>query len=341
MIIKSCFFMSLAVMAGIAFGQARAEERELIQDKQFQRGFILSKTEPGKEIHYGELKGVVRDTVPVWGMYQWSSRFPLDTSKPAEESDGLLVFSNSAKSVGVGSSEEKKGVLSLAANTREEYGSRARIVSDPWVHLLVHQTFDAAEALSQLSAVKVRVDARLLRSRNLHTNDYSPDVHAAQFQIFLTLANQNRQSAGYGDYLWFGVPIYDSRDRFPKAFKEQDFGGTAKYIFTMDGKTFTESSAHDGEWIVIEKDVLPLMHEALESAWTRGFLKDSKNIADYRISYIVMGWELPGTFDVEMQVKNLSIKTVRKNEEPLIDERGKTPVSLPSDASSPATSALP
>ena len=40
----------------------------------------------------------------------------------------------------------------------------------------------------------------------------------------------------------------------------------------------------------------------------RGFLKDSNNLSDYTIGGMNMGWELPGTFDVAMQVRNLSLK---------------------------------
>jgi hypothetical protein len=174
--------------------------------------------------------------------------------------------------------------------------------------LLVEQEFASPAALSQLTTATLHIEARLLRSRTLHQGDYSPDVHAAQFQIFFTVQNRNKQSKGYGDLLWFGIPIYDNRDRFPKEFKAQDFGGTAKFIFTPSGKTFTTNSSHDGDWVVIDKDLLPLVREALETAWSRGFLKESKAIEDYYIGGMNMGWELPGTFDAEMRVRNLSLK---------------------------------
>jgi hypothetical protein len=157
------------------------------------------------------------------------------------------------------------------------------------------------------------VEARLTRSRNLHQGDYSPDTHAAQFQIFFTVQNRNRRSPGFGDLVWFGVPIYDNRDRFPKAFKARDFGGTAKFIFTPDGKTFTSQSAHDGAWVVIDKDLLPLMRDALATAWKRGFLKGSSDLSDYSIGGMNMGWELPGTFDVEMDIRRLSLRAEGKN----------------------------
>jgi hypothetical protein len=286
--------------------------REVIEDNRFSRGFDLSETKPGRHVRYGLLKGFSTAAPPSWRLLQWSSRFPLEPVNQTNTAHGGLLCSNAAKAVIVGVEKSAERDLILAANTRVEYGPRARKLGDPWVHLLVEQDFEPPVPLHKLSAAKLHVEARLSRARNLHEGDYSPGVHAAQFQIFFTVQNRNRQSAGHGDLVWFGVPIYDNRDRFPKEFKAQDFGGTAKFIYTPRGETYTTNSAHDGEWITIDKDLLPLMREALETAWARGFLTGSKDISDYYIGAMNMGWELPGTFDVEMQVRNLSLKVVEK-----------------------------
>jgi hypothetical protein len=305
-LVKSNVIVSLFlyVWARLIIGTASATERELIRDNRFQAGFILWKTKPGQHVSYGELKGFDTNVAPAWGLSQWSSKFPLDPSTIVRSQDSMIC-SNAAKAIAL----TKNAALAMAVNTQPEYGPKARSASDPWVHLLVEQEFDPAAPLEKIASAKLHVEARLERSRNLHHGDYTPDVHAAQFQIFFTVQNRNHQSSGYGDLLWFGIPIYDNRDRFPKAFKAQDFGGTAKFIYTAGGETFTSQSAHDHRWITIDKDLLPLMREALKAAWARGFLKGSKSLTDYSIGGMNMGWELPGTFDVEMQVRALSLKT--------------------------------
>ncbi len=305
-------FLSLCLLFSFSLTSVSAkpadEDRELIQDPHFQRGFILWNPKPGKHVRDGELKGFDASATPIWGLSQWNSKVPLDTA--SLNIDGTLVYSNSAKAVTIGALGTARADLSMAVNAGAEYGVHARkSAAEPWVHLLVEQEFEPPARLENLSAVKVHVEARLLHSRLVQEKDYTPGLHAAQFQIFFTLQNRNRQSPGYGDLVWFGVPIYDNRARFPNAFKEQDFGGTAKFIFTPGGKTFTSTSAHDGNWVVIDQDLLPLMHEALKTAWARGFLKDSKTLSDYTIGGMNMGWELPGTFDVAMQIRNLSFKT--------------------------------
>lgn len=303
-----CIVLCAVFAACVADAQSvDGRERELIRDPHFRQGFILWKPEPGGHVKYGELKGLEKAATPVWGLDQWSSKFPLDENGVL--ANGALIYSNVAKSVTLGSRDASD--LILAANAGAEYGTRARKSSaEPWVHLLVEQEFEAPAQLEHLNAVKFHVEARLLHSRLVHEKDYTPDLHAAQFTIYFTVQNRNRQSPGFGDLVWFGVPLYDNRSRFPRAFKEQDFGGTAKFIFTPDGREYSSTSAQDGGWIMIDKDLLPLMHEALQTAWARGFLKDSKQAADYAIGGMNMGWELPGTFDVSMQVRNLSLKTV-------------------------------
>jgi hypothetical protein len=138
--------------------------------------------------------------------------------------------------------------------------------------------------------------------------DYSPGLHAAQFQIFFSVQNLNRQSPGYGKYLWFGIPIYDDRHRVVPGHKAQDTGGTSMFIYSLAGEVFSTKSAHDREWITLDKDLLPLMREGLEYAWGRNFLKESQALADYRIAGMNIGWEVPGTFDVDLQIRQLSLK---------------------------------
>ena len=155
---------------------------------------------------------------------------------------------------------------------------------------------------------------RLLRSRLVYEKDYTPNLHAAQFTIYFTVQNRNKQSRGYGDLVWFGVPIYDNRSRFPRAFKEQDLAAPqSSSTHPTDATILHKQCTGRRVVVVIDKDLLPLMNDALATAWSRGFLKESTNAADYFIGGMNMGWELPGTFDVEMQVRNLSLKAMRKN----------------------------
>lgn len=281
--------------------------RGLIRDPHFRAGFRLIEPQPGRRVEYGRLASATSGE-PVWDLDQWSSRVPLAAEPPATPATGVRRWANRAKSVAVGEPGTAAADLALAVNASVEYAGRARRAGEPWVHLLVEQSFADPPSLAEMSAARLRLQARLLRSELHRTDDYSPDRHAAQFQMFLMLQNRNRQSPGFGRLVWFGIPLYDDRSRFPKAFKEQDTGGTAMFIFTPGGEVFTNRSAHDREWIAVDKDLRPLLLEALTTAWQRGFLGESRDLADYRVTGMNLGWEVPGLFDVAMQVRNLSLE---------------------------------
>jgi hypothetical protein len=299
-----------AEASGKSAETARAKEapRELIRDPHFQTGFQLIEPKPGQRVVYGRLAGASGDAAPAWDLDQWSSRHPLDAAAPATPKPGVRCWANAAKSVTLGQPGTAEADLSLAVDAGVEYGGRARKFGEPWVHLLVEQSFAEPPSLASLTSARLRLQARLIRSKLHRTDDYSPGLHAAQFQMFLMLQNRNRQSPCFGQLVWFGIPLYDDRSRFAKEHKAQDTGGTAMFIFTPGGEVFSTKSAHDGEWISVDKELRPLFVEALETAWQRGFLRESRDLADYQITGMNLGWEVPGLFDAEMQVRGLGLE---------------------------------
>ncbi|HAM71554.1 MAG TPA: hypothetical protein DCM86_07925 [Verrucomicrobiales bacterium] len=283
--------------------------RELLHDPHFRDGFRLIEPTPGRRIPYGELRpDTSHASPPAWDLDQWSSRYPLAAGTPGFAASGILRWTNSAKGVTLGKPGGEEADLSLRVNSVLEYGGRARTQGEPWVHLLAEQPITNAPPLDQLSNAILQVEARLRSSVRAELPGYSPGLHAAQFQIFLSVQNLRQGSPGYGHYLWFGIPLYDDRSRFPKAHKTQDTGGTGMFIFTPPGETFAAVSAHDRGWIRVDKDLLPLIREGLETAWKAGFLTESRSPGDYRIASMNLGWEVPGSFEVELQLRDLSLR---------------------------------
>jgi hypothetical protein len=289
---------------------APVAKRELIRDPRFERGFILLSNSPGKKRPYPTLAGSVEGQKPVWELAQWGSKHPLPVAPPQRLQGGVLQFTNAAKIITLGRPGSEAVDVALAVIGSVEYGNRARQNGEPWPHLLLQQKINQPPSLAELRDARLRVEVRLLKSRKFEMDGYSPGLHAAQFQIFFAVKNCNRQSSGFGQYLWFGVPLYDDRHRFTEAYAAQDAGkldATGMFIFMPASDAFSARSAHDGEWIAVDKDILPLIREGLKTAWARGFLKESRSLADYCISGMNMGWEVTGIFDVEMQFRNLSL----------------------------------
>jgi hypothetical protein len=304
--------VQLSVLAGIlSFGSFRsfAADHDLIRDPHFQKGFHLLAPAQGKRIAYADVAGPV-STSSVWDLGQWASRFPLQTAD-VHFSANTWVCSNSAKQVVVGLPGSPAAGLTLAVNGSAEYGSQARKSSaEPWVHLLVQQDFDQQPSLTALAALHFHLEARLEHSLLANTNGYTPALHAAQFTVYLTVANRNPKAPGYGECFWFGIPIYDDRYRLVPDYEAQDFGATRLFIFTPGSENFTAKSTHDRQWVTFDKDLLPLIRRGLEHAWARKFIVGSHDFADYRPLGIFIGWEVPGIFDVQMLMRNLSLKAM-------------------------------
>ena len=178
--------------------------REVIRDPHFQRGVTVLDPKPGKRVPFGVLAGHVRGEKPVWDLAQWSSKHPLQLGPPQPLASKALRYSNSAKAVTLGQPDTEDADLSLRVNGSVEYDRGARRDGEPWVHLLLQQDIENPSALPELSAAQLRVEARLKSSKRIDAADYSPNRHAAQFQIFFSVQNLNRQSPGYGQNLWDG-----------------------------------------------------------------------------------------------------------------------------------------
>jgi len=302
----SFYFVACVCLLG------RATAVELVQDPHFQDGFALMDPTPGKKLVYGQLTGLASASQPAWNLAQWASKFPLQPADKKTLPDDSIQYADRGKTIIIGKPGTPEADLSLGVWGRAEY-DRQRRKGENWVHLLVQQNVENSPSLGDLMQLPLHVEARLLSFRDYPDVVYDPHLHAAHIHVTLTIQNRNRQSPGFGQYYWFQIVLYDNRDRVPKAFAAKDSGkadATGKFIFAPSGDTFTKDSVHDGQWITIDKDLMPLVQQGLTMAWSRNFLPGSKTLADYRIGLIAVGWEVSGIYDVNFQIRNLSLQAV-------------------------------
>jgi hypothetical protein len=307
------FAMLVACVACLVAGNTAASAQpdagdpvELIRDPRFERGFdVLAPEAGGGQI--GQIRRTSSPIDPVWQLAQWHSRRIFTNHAVAP--GGELSVSNAAKWVHV-TSQEPPG-LTLGVDSRAEYGGRLRASpAEPWVHLLVQQAIQNAPPLASLASVRLRLEVRLREAETFRPQDYTPDRHAAQFQVVLTLNNVRQDSAGFGDYLWFVVPVYDDRHESPPAYVAQDFAVTnGKLIFNPGAAAVGLKPLRPGAWQTLDCDLRPWLEQALAAAWARGYLTGSREPADYRIAHLNLGWEVPGLNRVAMEVRGLSLRT--------------------------------
>lgn len=276
---------------------------ELIRDAGFETGFRVIAPRPlGRKVFEGEIRPSTAEGQAEWELAQWASRFTLFGATRETLPAGGVRLWDGAKTLAFGGGEIQLGVDSTI-----EYEGRPRKREEDWPHLLVEQSFHhRCPPLSEISAIPFRVECRLDEAERIEPEGYTPSLHAAQFLLYFIVQNVNSESSGHGDFLWLGVPVYDDRGPVEGHVLPGDVA-LNKVIFMPSRKAYTERETVLGEWNAFETDLLPLAVEALEAAWKIGKMTDSKDLADYGIVGMNMGWEVPGNHRVLMSVRGLSL----------------------------------
>lgn len=283
----------------------------LFADTQFRQGLLLSypDSSQGRSVE-AVLQLDDANNVPVWRLCQWGTKYSLAGAPCVRSGHRDFCYENEAKKVIVGGPNSPNRDLILELRAKAEYGTNVRRSGESWPHLLVEQDAIHLYPLDELDGIQFDITLRLLYCTNHMTKDqFDPGLHAAQFQMFFIIKNISPASEDHGGYYWFGVPFYDSRYDVPPAYRAKDAGkddATGRFIYTIDGKAAGMRSLKDGQWVALHVDLLPHIKEGVQEAVRRGYLK-SPNPADYAVANMNLGWEIPGTFDAAIEVKNFSI----------------------------------
>ncbi|MBU1896352.1 hypothetical protein KKB55_01110 [Myxococcota bacterium] len=287
---------------------------ELLADRHFSRGFHV------KDPVSGDVTGVITpgfaQGAPLWQIGQWGSATNIGDSASTTLASGAVRWEDAYGAVTVGPPGSEEADLSLYVNAYEEYGGvyRARDAAVTWPHLLGEQRISppgnagpGCPPLSTLSSLRFSVDARLhFDHRNIGVG-YDPSRHAGHYLMYFTVQNLAvPNTPGYGDYLWFGLTLYDDRDEMPGLAVSGD-DATGKLIYNIGLAPLSNASLNDNAWHTLEEDLLPHVLRALDAAWARGYLPHSQDPTDYRIGGMNLGWEIPGLNAAELQIRDISL----------------------------------
>jgi hypothetical protein len=313
----SLLFAVASVLAACELVQAEHAVM-LLDDTRFARGFEVLSPVARPQAVVGTIRPDKAGAKSVWKLAQWDSRFNLADARPAILPNKAVRFFDGAKAVTF-FPPGGEADISFALHGSTEYRGTPIRKGDAWAHLYAERGLVAHPTVGDLSALRLAVQYRLIRAEIKRPQLFDPAAHTAQFQTFLTVANCRPNSSAKGDYFWFGVQMYDVRHRFPPAFVAKDVGSdrkiaTDKLIYSPPAQVFSDRSAHDRQWVSIDKDILPLIRDGLRTAWQRGFLDDSHDWADYCLAGLDIGWEVPGLVDAEMQVRGLKLEALYRNQ---------------------------
>jgi len=283
---------------------------EFFRDIGFKLGFIVTSPINGSGIkNIGTLR-ITEGTTPIWTLAQWGSNYNI-----MDNADNLPVSvagAHSFHSKFINGRPAKRatvydsGAIKLELNASLEY-DKPREPDDPWPHLLISQDYNSnSPRLSYAKDIRMIMDFTL-DSFTDHMGDAANDnIHAAQFVWYVTLQNRNKQSPGYGEYLWFGLNLFDNRYEYPHFYAAHD-GGTSAMIYQPDGKDYLPHPVKVGEPVHIDFCLSDHAKKAFELGQERGYMLNSK-WEDLYIGGMNTGFEIPGTYDIAVTIRNISIK---------------------------------
>lgn len=292
--------------------QHNTKKTDIIADKNFSNGIQLLGTSSANPAPVAQLYPFGKtNNEPCWTLAQWGSKFNLINVKPSIVSR-KTSYENQGKRISF-KTEGNTTLVSMEIIGSNEYPSPRKPNQD-WPHLLLGQEIKNNVRLNDIKNLMYTIDARLMYNDNKMGDSLNLNLHTSQVSLYLSVQNVNKQSAAYGDFFWFGLPLYDYRYPNIKEYAEQDLGkedATKKFILNVAAKHLFTGSLQDKKWISIKKDIYPLLLGAFKKAQQRGFLKDTQ-LSDLSISSMNFGWELPGTFNCGLQFKNLSLAATLK-----------------------------
>ncbi len=305
--------LGLILTLFLAFMQCTSipESREIIQDRNFQNGVRIQGHTTSYPSPIDTLYPFSHSTDTVyWLLPQWGSKHVMQHIMPIISND-TVIYHNNAKKVSFFKNKNQTVEITLAVIASEEY-DHPRQMNEDWPHLLLEQYFYNPVKLNEAEKLIYKTRCKLLYSTNKMGDQFNPDLHTTQISQYFTIQDSNKNSDSYGDFLWFGIPFYDYRYEYTELYAAQDLGkddASQKFIFSVASRNIFDGTVHDQQWITIDKDILPFIKEAFQTAQQRGYLTGSK-FEDLVITTMNVGWEVPGIFDCAIVFDTPSLKAI-------------------------------
>lgn len=279
---------------------------EILPDPSLGQGVVLlaPKAENGKGVPVDTFYFGTVGSEPSWRLCQWSCRHDMRGAQHTETQYGVEYASESLVMA-----RNADGVLTMALDASKEY-LHPRSSNEPWAHILVETDLPFVP-LDNYEGLQLTYSMRILKCENRMGEAYNPAVHAAQALGYFHLSNNNPQSEDYRKGMWLGVGLYDNREpggMLPRVMSHLD-KGTQTYIYCRPSECFFGKGVDfaDKEWHRARVDVHETLSEALAHFKSQGLFADS-DAEDFAFTSMNFGWEVPGTFDCILQVKDFSLK---------------------------------
>lgn len=297
---------------------------EILPDLNFARGFRTTRpvaNDPSSG-EMGELdhNGTAAEGGKVWQIAQWACTHNM-THATYSKQGTVITYDDGGKRVSFDTA--KTGTFTLAIKGSEEYTKdsqgrvRDRQPNENWPHLLFEQTSVDHAFSADAKHIYMELDYEIKKCESLVDRSvypYNSNLHAAQFQWFLNITDVDPQSKTLGDSMWFGLSMFDNRvlGGTPAEYVNYDggkedssglliFNPSLEEVAAQKDSEVTLPTSVIGEKRSVKFDILRYLKIVLK----KGYLQ-CRNVSYLRVNSTNIGWELPGNFDVEVEVSGMN-----------------------------------
>ncbi len=229
--------------------------------------------------------------------------------KNNEQVDGYYVYADESKVLKV---NPTTSALYMELNASKEFTS-PRQNKEEWPHLLVQEAFSKQIMFNELESLKLTLDVTLHKEINhLSEEEFQRDLHTSQYIMYIYVCSNAALDAG--EFLYFGIPIYDYRYKIMNEAGMIDAGtagNTGKFIYQMPTYEYLPNGLVLGVKNHIEIDILASIARSLVLAQQYGKLMNS-TIDNLYITSFNIGFENPGTIDTAIEIEGLSLIATEK-----------------------------
>ena len=319
----------------------------LLNDRTFEKGFVVRGL--GNPIYNDPVEFFGTDAFnpnvwfdyekkdakkPKWQLCQWATRYPFHDKNNTtdsfnyrftDEGNGKYLYENRSKTV---ETNTKTGEFRLALKASECY-KYDRVQGQEWPHLLIAQEWVYSETdlqykVSESDSLKYRIKAKMNSFEDKMVGEADPSLHSAICVAYLYVAHKPEGAISYTDMLWLGFPIFDNRTPYPTGMSFIDEGSkgsaTGKWIYNISSIDYLtpsnnmfdkQGNIQTEKWVEIDLEMIPYIERALNDAQRGGLMKGATMDTLY-ISGMYVGFELPGTYDIDVSFKDLQIESYIK-----------------------------
>ncbi len=304
--LKQTFLMLAAFLMPVtSFAQNSNNGKSVLNDPSFTKGLAVeSITDPAS------ISGnLLVDTTakPVWHLCQPNSRF--DAARCTMETRGDNTIFNVA---GNGNLLAKvvrvnpvRNVLYLECNASAEY-TGIRRENQPWVGLWASQSPDSLMVAS-CRQLALQMEYRVTFYEDCMGFLADKGVHSAVCCAGLTLKNTDKESDAYGKRLKVVVPMFDNWKVGSSYGSEVEMDGDMVVFRPASEKCLSSGrlpKVKQKEFVNVI--LLPVITQAVKAAAMNGYMPGAVP-GDFLIEGFSVGWEMKGTFNSAVEIKNLKL----------------------------------